>query len=139
REVARRLRAADVEELVVHVGREAEEAAFAPLERLLALLVIPDAGRASAGDDVDRLVVHVALGGCRAAGWNLDDVDVRLVFAVQIKEGALYPFARPVPDLQGFHVSNVDAPGRGRALFSSPLRVGIDSLNDRSRFSNTRH
>jgi hypothetical protein len=88
-EVARRLGAAGVEELVVRVRREAEEAALAPLERLLPALVEPDAAGAAAGHDVDGLVVDVPLGNGLAARGDLDKVLVLLVVAVKVEKSAL--------------------------------------------------
>ena len=128
-----------VEVLVLGVEGNAEEGARAPLEGVLGAAGELDGGGAAAGDDVDELVVHVALRVQLTAGQDLGDVGVAEVAAAsQVHVGAVAPQAVPGLQFNGdavhaVHVVDGDALALGEPHVGVDLMVGVQGLVDRCR------
>ena len=125
-DVADRLRAA-VEVLVPRVQRNREQAALRPLERLLVLLVIPDARRAAPEEHVDDLLVHVMLRLRRAARSDLHNVRVLGARRVEVEDRAATALPRPGAQLYAGHVLDVVPLHDGHALRFRPIPVRVDA------------
>src|SRR5947209_4031899 len=116
--------------LVVGVERDREQAASFPLKAKLAALVVPDRGGAVAGDDIDHLLIHLALRSQFAARRDLAYVGViDAAVAIKIDESAAAATPGPLAELNGLDVLHAEAGDDGNALAPLVGLVGIDLLD----------
>src|SRR5437899_337613 len=92
---SRRRAALAIEMLMMGVHGNTEQAAGLPLEMDLLSALLPDRGRAAAGDDEHQLFVQVPLGNKAAAWLNLDHVGVVERLIREVDEHASAALGRP--------------------------------------------
>src|SRR5215470_4817446 len=118
------------------VGRQYEVTSRPPFKSLLGAWLAPHRGRAVTADDVNGFGVEMTQWRRRTTRRKLDDVLVGFVVAIQITKHALHSIAlaRPGAHVHGFHVFDVHAADKRRALAFTPLLIHIDTDNCRLSF-----
>src|SRR5207249_3514740 len=99
---------ASIEMLEPGVFRNADGAAFLPLDHLLGAVLQPDGGSPTALGDVDGLREHVVDGIELPAGGNLADVAAAVLAAMnaEVYEGAAAAVTGPIAHLDVIQVAD---------------------------------
>src|SRR5579862_2457666 len=96
-----------INEAVPAVERRGEHRALAPLEHLLAAVLLPHLGDALAVQRTEDFLEHVLLGLDRATGWDLQQVQAGdTLHAIQVHERSLAARAAPGRQLHGADVAH---------------------------------
>ena len=111
--------------LVPAIERNGEDRARLPLELDALAGVVPHRGRAAAVENVDHLLVELALRRQALAGRNLAHIAiVRRARGVMVE---VHPFAaasRPGLEIHGVQVLHIEGADDLETLFAHPARIG---------------